>query len=144
MLVDEEDKMDKRLVDDILDHLLTAGTTITNCWNITEKEVNRYLASIARNSKTPSLSDFKFYVNGLRYCYRLLGMNGLDVTQKKDKKDWKQICREHLGYDPDQCPHCKKGKMVTIDMDSLSYCRQPQCGFYLLFLFFFLYCLQVW
>jgi site-specific recombinase XerD len=43
--------------------------------NITEKEVNRYLASIARNSKTPSLSDFKFYVHGLRYCYRLLGMN---------------------------------------------------------------------
>jgi site-specific recombinase XerD len=43
--------------------------------NITEKEVNRYLASIARNAKTPSLSDFKFYVHGLRYCYRLLGMN---------------------------------------------------------------------
>ena len=43
--------------------------------NITEKEVNRYLASIARNSKTTSLSDFKFYIHGLRYCYRLLGMN---------------------------------------------------------------------
>ena len=43
--------------------------------NISEKEVNRYLASIVRDSKTPSLSDFKFYVYGLRYCYRLLGMN---------------------------------------------------------------------
>ena len=43
--------------------------------NISEKEVNQYLASIARNSKAPSLSDFKFYVYGLRYCYRLLGMN---------------------------------------------------------------------
>jgi site-specific recombinase XerD len=30
---------------------------------------------MARQSKTPSLSDFKFAVYGLRYCYRLLGMN---------------------------------------------------------------------
>ena len=43
--------------------------------NITEKEMNRYLASMARKSKTPSLSDFKFMVYGLRYCYHLLGMN---------------------------------------------------------------------
>ncbi len=37
--------------------------------------MNKYLASVARQSKTPSLSDFKFAVHGLRYCYRLLGMN---------------------------------------------------------------------
>ena len=43
--------------------------------HISDKEVNRYLASVARQSKTPSLSDFKFYMHGLRYCYRLLGMN---------------------------------------------------------------------
>jgi integrase/recombinase XerD len=43
--------------------------------HISEKELNRYLAEMARQSKTPSLSDFKFAVYGLRYCYRLLGMN---------------------------------------------------------------------
>jgi site-specific recombinase XerD len=43
--------------------------------HISEKELNKYLASLARQSKTPSLSDFKFTVYGLRYCYRLLGMN---------------------------------------------------------------------
>ena len=43
--------------------------------HIGEKEINKYLASLARDSKTPSLSDFKFTVCGLRYCYRLLGMN---------------------------------------------------------------------
>jgi integrase/recombinase XerD len=43
--------------------------------HISEKELNRYLADMARQSKTPSLSDFKFAVYGLRYCYRLLGMN---------------------------------------------------------------------
>ena len=42
--------------------------------NVAEKEMNRYLASLARNSKSPSLSDFKFAVYGLRYCYRLLGI----------------------------------------------------------------------
>ncbi len=43
--------------------------------HVPEKEMNRYLASLARNSKSPSLSDFKFAVYGLRYCYRLLGVN---------------------------------------------------------------------
>jgi hypothetical protein len=32
-----------------------------------------------------------------------------------EKNDWKQICREHLRFDPDLCPNCKKGKMVTIE-----------------------------
>jgi hypothetical protein len=31
------------------------------------------------------------------------------------KKNWKEICREHLHYDPDLCPHCGKGKMITIE-----------------------------
>lgn len=43
--------------------------------HISEKELNKYMASLARDSKSPSLSDFKFTVYGLRYCYRLLGMN---------------------------------------------------------------------
>lgn len=42
--------------------------------HVAEKEMNRYLASLSRNSKSPSLSDFKFAVYGLRYCYRLLGI----------------------------------------------------------------------
>jgi len=40
---------------------------------------------------------------------------GMKVTNTREKKDWKQICREHLDFDPDLCPHCKKGKMVTIE-----------------------------
>ncbi len=42
--------------------------------HINEKELNKYLAQLARQSKTPSLSDFKFAVYGIRYCYRLLRM----------------------------------------------------------------------
>jgi len=42
--------------------------------HISEREINRYLAMLARKSTTPSLSDFKFTIYGLRYCYRLLGM----------------------------------------------------------------------
>ena len=54
--------------------------------NISEKEVNKYLANLARQSKTPSLSDFKFTVYGLRYCYRLLGMNAKAVSLPKIKQ----------------------------------------------------------
>jgi hypothetical protein len=31
------------------------------------------------------------------------------------KKHWKELCREHLNFDPDICPSCKKGKMFTIE-----------------------------
>ena len=30
------------------------------------------------------------------------------------KKDWKTIAREKMNYDADQCPCCKKGRMITI------------------------------
>jgi integrase len=55
--------------------------------HISEKEMNKYLASLARQSKTPSLSEFKFAVYGLRYCYRLLGMNDKIVKLPKIKHD---------------------------------------------------------
>jgi site-specific recombinase XerD len=57
--------------------------------HIGEKEMNKYLASLARQSKTPSLSDFKFAVYGLRYCYRLLGMNDKIVQLPSIKRDTK-------------------------------------------------------
>jgi site-specific recombinase XerD len=54
--------------------------------HIDEKKLNRYLASLARNSKVPSLSDFKHTVYGLRYCYRLLGMNDKAVKLPQIKR----------------------------------------------------------
>jgi len=42
--------------------------------DITDKEVNKYLADLTRQSKTPSLSEFKFAVYSLRYYYRMLGL----------------------------------------------------------------------
>ena len=39
---------------------------------------------------------------------------GIVVPEIKEKKNWKDICHEHLNYDPDLCPCCKKGKMVAI------------------------------
>ena len=34
----------------------------------------------------------------------------------REKKNWKQISTEHLGYNPDLCPHCGKGTMHTIEL----------------------------
>ena len=42
--------------------------------DITDKEINKFLADLARQSKTPSLSEFKFAVYSLRYYYRMLGL----------------------------------------------------------------------
>jgi hypothetical protein len=40
---------------------------------------------------------------------------GIIVPVGKEKRNWKEICREHLKYDPDLCPHCGKGKMIPIE-----------------------------
>jgi integrase/recombinase XerD len=57
--------------------------------HISEKELNKYLASLVRQSKSPSLSDFKHTVYGLRYCYRLLGMTEKMVQLPRIKRDKK-------------------------------------------------------
>jgi len=41
---------------------------------------------------------------------------GIDVQKVEEKKNWKDICREHLNYNPDICPQCGKGRMITIEM----------------------------
>jgi hypothetical protein len=57
--------------------------------HISEEELNKYMASLIRQSKSPSLSDFRFIVFGLRFCYRLLGMNDKVVRLPKIKHEKK-------------------------------------------------------
>jgi hypothetical protein len=33
--------------------------------------------------------------------------------EKKPKKNWKQVCKDQLNFDPDLCPCCQKGRMLT-------------------------------
>jgi hypothetical protein len=41
---------------------------------------------------------------------------GINTPKVREKKHWKDVCREHLNYDPDVCPQCGKGHMSTIEM----------------------------
>ena len=41
---------------------------------------------------------------------------GISIQKVREKKHWKEVCREHLNYDPDLCPQCGKGHMSTIEM----------------------------
>jgi hypothetical protein len=44
----------------------------------------------------------------------LLSLN-VDFIPATEKKNWKEICREKLNFDPDICPHCKKGHMIMVE-----------------------------
>ncbi|MEI7422423.1 MAG: hypothetical protein WCK18_10025 [Prolixibacteraceae bacterium] len=48
---------------------------------------------------------------------------GVMVQVVKEKKHWKDLCREHLNYNPYICPRCCNGHMVTIEI--LSGARPP-------------------
>jgi hypothetical protein len=41
---------------------------------------------------------------------------GINTPEIREKKNWKDVCREHLNYDPDICPQCGKGHMSTIEL----------------------------
>lgn len=41
---------------------------------------------------------------------------GVIVQVVKERKNWKDLCREYLNYNPDVCPRCGNGNMVTIDV----------------------------
>jgi len=56
---------------------------------VSEDEINEYLVALARNPKSPSRSSFKHMVYGLRYYYRLLGMNKKAIALPSLKKDTK-------------------------------------------------------
>ncbi len=57
--------------------------------NICEDEINEYLVALARDPKSPSRSSFKHMVYGLRYYYRLLGMNKKAIALPSLKRDTK-------------------------------------------------------
>ncbi len=56
---------------------------------VSEDEANEYLVALARDPKSPSRSSFKHMVYGLRYYYRLLGMNRKAIALPSLKRDTK-------------------------------------------------------
>src|SRR5574344_3026743 len=52
-------------------------------------EINEYLAALARDPRSPSRSSFKHMVYGLRYYYRLLGMNKQAIALPSLRKESK-------------------------------------------------------
>lgn len=56
---------------------------------IDPEEINEYLAALARDPKSPSRSSFKHLVYGLRYYYRLMGMNREAIALPSLKKESK-------------------------------------------------------
>ena len=56
---------------------------------IDQDEINEYLVALARDPKSPSRSSFKHMVYGLRYYYRLLGMNKNAIALPSLRKDTK-------------------------------------------------------
>ncbi|WP_026474890.1 tyrosine-type recombinase/integrase [Alkaliflexus imshenetskii] len=57
--------------------------------DVTEDEINEYLVALARDVKAPSRSSFKHMVYGLRYYYRLLGMNKKAIALPSLKQESK-------------------------------------------------------
>jgi len=80
---------DMRLVNGIADELEKEIAMLVNICEMTEDEINEYLVGLARDPKSPSRSSFKHMVYGLRYYYRLLGLNKKAIALPSLKRDTK-------------------------------------------------------
>ena len=56
---------------------------------ISDDEINEFLCALALNPKSPSRSNFKHAVYGLRYYFRLIGHNKRAIDLPSLKKDTK-------------------------------------------------------
>ncbi|NJN28663.1 MAG: tyrosine-type recombinase/integrase [Cyclobacteriaceae bacterium] len=56
---------------------------------VTDDEIQEYLVALARDPKSPSRSSFKHMVYGLRYYYRLIGLNKKAIALPSLKQDTK-------------------------------------------------------
>lgn len=64
---------------------------------IDPEDINEYLAALARDPRSPGRSSFKHMVYGLRYYYRLLGMNKNAIALPSMKKEAKlPVVMNHL------------------------------------------------
>jgi integrase/recombinase XerD len=57
--------------------------------DIPEEEINEYLAVLASNTKSPSRSNFKHAVYGLRYYFRHIGLGKRSIALPSIKDDFK-------------------------------------------------------
>ena len=57
--------------------------------DISEEEINEYLAALASNPQKPSRSTFKHAIYGLRYYYRLIGQNKRAILLPSLKEEFK-------------------------------------------------------
>lgn len=57
--------------------------------NVSDDELNEYLAALACDPKAPSRSSFKHMVYGLRYYFRLIGLNKKAIALPSLKQDTK-------------------------------------------------------
>lgn len=67
----------------------------------------------------------------LRLCRALLGVTEAAEANKADELDWADLLQSLTGIDPHQCPNCKRGRMVRIEIipPSRSSCtRDPPGG----------------
>jgi hypothetical protein len=49
-----------------------------------------------------------------RHLQISMGIPPSPVNKKKNRKPWKDICRDMLNYDTDQCPQCRTGRMILL------------------------------
>ena len=57
---------------------------------------------------------YGFLSNRARPHLKMQQMKMGIVVKPKEKKDWKEIAKEKLHFDVDDCPCCKTGKMISL------------------------------
>ena len=79
-------------------------------------DANEFLRRFCLHILPPGFVRIRHY--GILSCRNksiIRRLQGVSPDQTPQKLSWQDICRKRLSFDPDLCPCCGKGRMVTIE-----------------------------
>lgn len=91
-----------------------ADKNLTKEMTLTAEEFLRRFCTHILPKGFRKIRHYGFLANRAKKKLKMQQMKMGIIIQPKEKNDWKQVAREKLQFDPDQCPCCKTGKMINI------------------------------
>jgi hypothetical protein len=79
-------------------------------------DANEFLRRFCQHILPPGFVRIRHY--GMLSCRNksiIRRLQGITTDQTPEKLSWQDICRKRLGFDPDLCPCCGKGRMIIIE-----------------------------
>jgi hypothetical protein len=83
-------------------------------WGVVANYAQRRFALLVLPDGFHRMRHYGFLANRSKHKIRMLQSSMKAVRPKAAALSWQAFCKQHLGFDPDACPHCKTATLVVV------------------------------